>query len=116
MKKYPAYKDSGVEWLGEIPEHWVFKKLKRFAKICNGQDQRNVLTENGKYPILGTGGVFGRASSFLHAKPSVLLGRKGTIDNPFYIDEPFWTVDTSLLKLLGNTLECITFQIFVDDE
>lgn len=87
-------KNSGVEWLGEIPEHWKVKKLKYLAKIKNGKDQKEVLIEEGGYPVLGTGGVFGRASAFLHDKPSVLLGRKGTIDKPFYIEEPFWTVDT----------------------
>jgi len=87
-------KDSGIEWLGDIPEHWVISKFKYFAKIRNGKDQKGVLVENGKYPILGTGGEFGRASEFLYDKPSVLLGRKGTIDKPQFIEEPFWTVDT----------------------
>ena len=87
-------KDSGIEWLGEIPEHWVISKFKYFATIRNGKDQKGVLVENGKYPILGTGGEFGRASEFLYDKPSVLLGRKGTINKPQFIEEPFWTVDT----------------------
>ena len=88
------FKDSGIEWLGDIPEHWVISKFKYFATIRNGKDQKGVLVENGKYPILGTGGEFGRASEFLYDKPSVLLGRKGTIDKPQFIEEPFWTVDT----------------------
>ena len=88
------FKDSGIEWLGDIPEHWVISKFKYFATIRNGKDQKGVLVENGKYPILGTGGEFGRASEFLYDKPSVLLGRKGTINKPQFIEEPFWTVDT----------------------
>ena len=88
------YKYSGIEWLGEIPVHWKVKKLKYFAQIYNGKDQKSVLIDSGGYPVFGTGGEFGRASSFLYDKPSVLLGRKGTIDNPLYIEEPFWTVDT----------------------
>lgn len=87
-------KDSGIEWLGEIPEEWEVRKLKYFAKIHNGKDQKDVIAENGTFPILGTGGEFGRTNEFLYDKPSVLLGRKGTVDKPFYIDEPFWTVDT----------------------
>jgi len=89
-----ALKDSGIEWLGEIPEHWTIAKFKYFAKIKNGKDQKSVLVDDGKYPILGTGGEFGRSSEFLYDKPSVLLGRKGTIDKPQFIEEPFWTVDT----------------------
>lgn len=95
MKKYDSYKDSGIEWLGVIPEHWDVKKLKFISKICNGQDQKAVLEDNGIYPVYGSGGIFGRANSYLFDQPSVLLGRKGTIDKPQYVEEPFWTVDTS---------------------
>ena len=95
MKKYDNYKDSGVEWIGKIPEHWDVKKLKFISKICNGQDQKAVIDDNGIYPIYGSGGIFGKAKSFLFDQPSVLLGRKGTIDKPQYVVEPFWTVDTS---------------------
>ncbi len=95
MKKYDSYKDSGVEWIGEIPSHWKIKRLKFFAKICNGQDHKEVNQEDGQYPIFGSGGVFGRANQFLYEGPSVLLGRKGTIDKPNFVDYPFWTVDTA---------------------
>ena len=63
LKPYPKYKPSGIEWIGEIPEHWSVKRLKWFAKICNGQDQSAVVDESGDYPIIGTGGEFGRATS-----------------------------------------------------
>lgn len=86
-------KDSGVEWLDEIPEHWRICKLKNLAKICNGQDYKLVQAETG-YPVIGSGGQFAWANTFLYDKPSVLLGRKGTIDKPLYIDKAFWTVDT----------------------
>jgi type I restriction enzyme S subunit len=92
---YDKYKDSGVEWLGEIPEHWEVKRLKRFAKICNGCDHKDVWDENGEYPIIGSGGIFGKANHYLYNKPSVLLGRKGTIDKPQFINVPFWSVDTA---------------------
>ncbi|EOU59238.1 hypothetical protein WE5_04010 [Escherichia coli KTE19] len=86
-------KDSGVEWLDEIPEHWRICKLKNLAKICNGQDYKLVQAETG-YPVIGSGGQFAWANTFLYDKPSALLGRKGTIDKPLYIDKAFWTVDT----------------------
>ena len=62
--------------------------------IKHGKPQKEVESPDGKYPILGTGGEFGRATKFLYDKPSVLIGRKGTIDKPKYMDKPFWTVDT----------------------
>jgi type I restriction enzyme S subunit len=93
-RAYPVYKDSGVEWLGDVPEHWDIKRLKFLAQISNGHDQKQVIDDNGCYPIYGSGGIFGRANEYLYNQPSVLLGRKGTIDKPLFVTEPFWTVDT----------------------
>jgi type I restriction enzyme S subunit len=75
-------------------EKWSESKIENVAKIKHGKDQKKVIVENGKYPILGTGGELGRTNQFLYDKPSVLIGRKGTIDKPIYMDTPFWTVDT----------------------
>lgn len=91
--------DSG----NDFPE-WEKKELSNLAKIMYGKDQKQVQDEDGKYPILGTGGLMGRTNSFLYDKPSVLIGRKGTIDKPVYIDTPFWTVDTLFYtEVLSNT-------------
>ncbi|SEJ41720.1 type I restriction enzyme, S subunit [Dyadobacter koreensis] len=94
MKKYDKYNESGVKWIKEFPSGWEIVRFKRLAKIKNGKDQKEVSIDEGGYPILGTGGEFGRAFQFIHDKPSVLLGRKGTINKPQFIEEPFWTVDT----------------------
>ncbi len=87
-------KDSGIEWIGEIPQGWEVKKLKFLAEICNGQDYKKVQIEEGGFPVMGSGGEFARATENMYDKPSVLLWRKGTIDKPLYVDFPFWTVDT----------------------
>ena len=94
MKRYPEYKDSGIEWIGEIPGDWEVKRLKYFATIKNGQDYKDVEVDNEGYPVIGSGGEFAKASTYLWDRPSVLLGRKGTINKPLYVDFPFWTVDT----------------------
>jgi len=93
-KPYPAYKHSGVEWLGDTPEHWDVLPLKRLASIENGRDYKHVEVESEGYPVIGSGGPFAMASEFLFKGKSVLLGRKGTIDKPLYIDGEFWPVDT----------------------
>ena len=77
-----------------IPENWEIKNIGSILKVKHGKSQKEVEDIEGKYPILATGGIIGRTNSFLYNKPSVLLGRKGTIDRPQYIEEPFWTVDT----------------------
>lgn len=112
MKKYESYKESGVDYLREIPKMWIVSKFKYLAKIRNGKDQKAVLIEEGGYPVLGTGGEFGRSSDFLYNQPSVLLGRKGTVDKPMYISEPFWTVDTLFYtEIFDNTLPKYLFYL-----
>jgi type I restriction enzyme S subunit len=78
---------------GEYPE-WEDVSIKDILKIRHGRSQKSVEDENGLYPILGTGGLMAYANDYLYDKPSVLIGRKGTIDKPQYMETPFWTVDT----------------------
>ncbi|MFO0386138.1 MAG: restriction endonuclease subunit S [Flavobacteriales bacterium] len=78
----------------EIPSEWEIVDLGAIAKIKHGRDQKQIEVENGIYPILATGGEIGRTNTPLYSKPSVLIGRKGTIDKPKFMDTPFWTVDT----------------------
>ena len=94
-------KDSGVEWIGQVPEHWEVKKIKAFAKINNGLDYKTVIAEEG-YPVYGSGGQFAYANTYLYDGEAVLLGRKGTIDKPLYINDKFWTVDTMFYSVCNN--------------
>jgi type I restriction enzyme S subunit len=100
-KPYPAYKDSGVEWLGQVPEGWSVVPLKWLATIQNGKDYKAVETGEGGFPVIGSGGEFARASQYLFNGESVLLGRKGTIDRPLHINGAFWTVDTMYYTVIG---------------
>lgn len=73
---------------------WEVKRLGDVLGVRHGKDQKSIASPNGQYPILATGGQIGWASKWLYNKPSVLIGRKGTIDRPQYMETPFWTVDT----------------------
>ena len=77
----------------DYPE-WKETRLEKILKIKHGKSQKGIECEAGKYPILATGGQIGRTNSYLWNKPCVLIGRKGTIDKPQYMETPFWTVDT----------------------
>jgi type I restriction enzyme, S subunit len=85
-----------------IPEGWKEVKLKEVCKIKHGKSQKDVKCHNGKYPILASGGLIGLANNFLYDKESVLIGRKGTIDKPQYMNTPFWTVDTLFYTEIKN--------------
>lgn len=88
------FKNSEIEYLGLIPHHWEVRRMKFMASIHNGREQTEIADENGIYPIYGSGGILGKSMYFIYDKPSVLLGRKGTIDKPLFVEEPFWTIDT----------------------
>lgn len=67
-------------------------KLRELLEIKNGHDHKGL--NSGIYPVYGSGGIMRYVDSFLYDKPSVLLPRKGTLDNIQYADKAFWTVDT----------------------
>lgn len=79
-------------------------KLKDLVEIKYGKNQKNVKNSNGVYPILGTGGVMDYADDFLYDKPSVLIGRKGSIGKVKYIEKPFWTIDTLFYTVVKENL------------
>jgi type I restriction enzyme S subunit len=62
------------------------------CSIRYGKDHKKLA--DGNVPVYGSGGVMRYANKHLSTKPSVLIPRKGTLGNLFYVDEPFWTVDT----------------------
>ena len=68
--------------------------LGELVTIKYGKNQKKVQSEDGTIPIYGTGGLMGYATDALYDKPSVLIGRKGTINKVHYVNHPFWTVDT----------------------
>ena len=64
-------------------------------EIKNGKNQKAVENPTGQYPIYGSGGVMGYADDYICDADTVIIGRKGSINNPIYVAEPFWNVDTA---------------------
>ncbi|MBP5695607.1 MAG: restriction endonuclease subunit S [Treponema sp.] len=91
--KYEEYKDSGVEWIGEIPSGWEPIKAKYFIKISNGSDPK---TSEGNTPVYGSGAESFKTCVEYKEGPTVLIGRKGaTLHIPHYIEGNYWNVDTA---------------------
>ena len=78
--------------------------LSELAQIKYGKNQSKVENPNGKYPIYGTGGLMSYTDEFLYDKPSVLIGRKGTIGKVRYMETPFWTVDTLFYTVVNDEI------------
>jgi len=86
-----SFADSEVEW----------KPLGEVVNIKNGKDWKSLGA--GDVPVYGSGGVMTYVDSFAYDKPTVLIPRKGSITNIFYVDEPFWNVDTIYYTEIDNT-------------
>ena len=94
-------------------ESWVQSDMKYntftlsdLATIKYGKNQKKVVSDSGSIPIYGTGGLMGYATEALYDKPSVLIGRKGTIEKVRYVTHPFWTVDTLFYTMVNEKLVC----------
>ena len=76
----------------EIPKEWTNCTLDYFLTIKNGKDHKHLGL--GEYPVYGSGGEMRRVNDFLYNGESVLMPRKGSLNNILYVNEPFWSVDT----------------------
>lgn len=92
------YKSSGGKMVyndqlkREIPEGWGVENLSNFLTIKNGKDHKDL--SDGNYPVYGSGGLMRKVEDYIFEGESVLIPRKGTLNNIIYVDEKFWTVDT----------------------
>ena len=81
------------QWfIEEAKEDWEEGKLGDLIEIKYGKDHKKL--EDGKIPVIGSGGIMRYANTSLYDKESVLIPRKGSLNNVMYINKPFWTVDT----------------------
>jgi type I restriction enzyme S subunit len=97
---FPANAGQVVE---EAKEDWELGLLSDLVNIKYGKDHKSL--NEGKIPVFGSGGIMRYADKFLYSSESVLIPRKGSLNNVIYIDEPFWTVDTMFYtQMKGDNL------------
>lgn len=81
------------QWfIEEAKEDWEEGKLGDLIEVKYGKDHKKL--QDGNIPVFGSGGIMRYADTALYDKESVLIPRKGSLNNVMYINEPFWTVDT----------------------
>ena len=90
-------KSRFVEMFGDIRERGRFKakKWKDVLDIFNGKDYKAVQVDKGGYPVYGSGGIIARANDYICPAGTIIIGRKGSINNPILVNEKFWNVDTA---------------------
>ncbi|HAV5522775.1 restriction endonuclease S subunits-like protein [Acinetobacter baumannii] len=93
----------------EFDGDWSALKYKDVLTIKYGKDHKSL--DEGDIPVYGTGGVMRYVDQYLYEGESILIGRKGTIDQPKYVNEKFWTVDTLFYtEIKKNALPLFLFQ------
>ena len=98
------YQSSGGEMveseLGMIPKNWEIVTLNKLLTVKYGKDHKHLA--DGNVPLYGSGGIMRFVEKPLYSKESILIPRKGTLSNLFYLSEPFWSVDTMFYTEIHN--------------
>ena len=84
------------------PDGVEYKELNEILTIKNGSDYKSF--ESGNVPVYGSGGIMTYVDRFAYDKPSVLIPRKGSIDKLYYVDTPFWNVDTIFYTIINTDI------------
>lgn len=106
MPKLRFKREDGTDY----PE-WEEKRIGEILTLCNGKDYKHL--KKGDIPVMGTGGVITYVNEALCDWQCVCIGRKGTIDRPYFMDKPFWSVDTLFYsKPLGDNMPKFQYYLF----
>ena len=107
----PRLKPSGVEWLGDVPEHWEVKQLRRAVILQRGHDLPNDERETGDIPVVSSAGVSDSHSVAAGNGPAIVTGRYGSIGEFHLVDGPFWPLNTTLysINLCGNEVRFLRY-------
>ncbi len=89
-------KDSGIDWVGEIPVHWKILRFKYAMVLQRGHDLAANLFIEGEYPVCASNGVIGFHDKYTTEGPSITVGRSGSVGELNYIESNFWAHNTAL--------------------
>ena len=93
---YPYYKHTDAGWLEQVPMHWESRRLKWVTRLQRGYDLPSDRRVSGPFPVVSSGGVIDTHSESRSAGPGVVMGRYGSTNAVFYIEQDFWPHNTSL--------------------
>lgn len=89
-------KDSAIEWIGEVPEHWEISRIKKLGILSRGVDLPRDNFIEGIYPVYGSNGIIGYHSNYTTKAPCLTVGRSGSVGEVNYVLENFWAHNTAL--------------------
>ena len=95
----PRLKPSGVEWLGDVPEHWSLTQLRRIAHLKAGYGlTSDDIESEGQFPVFGGNGIRGFTDTYTHEGEFVLIGRQGALcGNVHMARDKFWASEHAVV-------------------
>lgn len=113
LNPHVPMKDSGVEWLGEVPEHWEVVQLGKKIQLQRGVDITKDVQDEGEVPVISSGGISSFHSSAICEGPGVLVGRKGAAGKMHYVESSYWPHDTTLYvsEFRGNNPRFVYYKL-----
>ncbi len=97
-------KPSGVAWLGDVPAHWEVKRLKWVTHLQRGYDLSQDQRLDGDIPVVSSGGIIGTHNEARSRAPGVVIGRYGSTNAVYYLEQDFWPHNTSLFQYLRQSM------------
>lgn len=95
LKPYPAYKESSVKWLGEVPAHWEVRRLKRICRLEYGDALAGDVRRDGDILVYGSNGPVGLHDTANTLAPCIVIGRKGSFGKVNFSRQPVFAIDTT---------------------
>ena len=107
----PRLKPSGVEWLGDVPEHWTVTSLRRAVLLQRGHDLPQEERAEGDIPVVSSAGVSGSHMVAAAQGPGIVTGRYGSIGEFHLVEGPYWPLNTTLytVDLCGNEVRFLRY-------
>lgn len=117
LDPHPKLKPSGIDWLGDVPEHWEIIRIGRRIVLQRGVDITKDEQNEGAVPVVSSGGVASFHDQALARGPGVVVGRKGTAGAVYFISVDFWPHDTTLWvkEFFGNYPRFVYFKLLSMD-
>jgi len=106
-------KDSGIEWLGDIPAQWTLLPLKYAVTFQRGHDLPAESRIEGDIPLISSSGLSGCHNVAVAKAPGIVTGRYGTIGKFTYVEEDYWALNTTLysIRTYGNNVRFLWYMM-----
>ena len=108
--RFPGWENTKI--VDGVPEGWHIGLLSELISVNYGKDHKKV-PNTGDIPVYGSGGIMRKCNKSLYSGESVLIPRKGSLNNIMYVNESFWTVDTMFFTIPQKPHSAIFTYFFV---